>query len=183
MIMKLTDQQGQRLTQMMLAMRPDWIPNKPGTVLIRANESEGFPAADFGHCIRALAAYATETNADGTPAKRTPNVYPEHGRHWTTTAPDGHEAPKARPCGDHDTEPAHNCRSCRADVLAGDRTESMIGKRTTPTVTPGRSPRPNRVRADPALVNPPHPVTGGDLPDEKDPGRAIPHPTPPEASG
>lgn len=180
--MKLTDQQGQRLTTMMLAMRPDWTPNKPGIILAKANDTEGFPAADFNHCIRALATYATETSPDGSFVKRTPNVYPQHGRHWTNTAPDGHEAPPARPCEDHPTEPAHNCRSCKADVLAGDRPENMIGKRTTPTVTPGRSPRPNRTKRDPALATPEHLPAGGDLTTPEERGRAIPHPTPTEPS-
>jgi len=178
--MKLTDQQGQRLTTMMLAMRPDWTPNKPGIVLAKANDTDGFPAADFGHCIRALAAYATETHPDGSFVKRTPNVYPEHGRHWTTTAPDGHDAPPARPCGDHDTEPAHNCRSCLADVKVGDRHPNMIGKRTTPTVTPGRSPRPNRTKRDPALATPGHLPAGGAVTLSNERGRAIPHTTPTE---
>ncbi|HAY44072.1 MAG TPA: hypothetical protein DCY59_11245, partial [Micrococcaceae bacterium] len=143
---------------------------------------------DFGHCIRALAAYATETHADGSFVKRTPNVYPEHGRHWTGTAPEGHEAPKAKPCGDHDTEPAHNCRSCLADVKVGDRPENMIGIRTTPTVTPGRSPRPSSTRKTQALTH------DGDskhqLPTEEpldanetasyEPGRTFPHSTPTE---
>lgn len=144
--MKLTTQQGQRLTTMMLAMRPDWTPNKPENVLIRANEGPGFPAANFGHCIRALANYATETNPDGTFVKRTPNLYPEHGRHWTSTASEEHQAPDAPKCQEHDTEPAHNCRSCLADVKVGDRHPSMIGKSMRPANTPGRSPRPDSTR-------------------------------------
>lgn len=172
--MKLTDQQGQRLTTMMLAMRPDWTNNRPGMVLAKANDSDGFPAADFGHCIRALAAYATETNVDGTHTKRTPNVYPEHGRHWTTTAPAGHEAPKARPCEDHDTEPAHNCRSCKADVLAGERPENMIGKRMPPSGTPERSSQPNDELNTVQESTPPHQPTGGDLTPENNHSQAIP---------
>lgn len=174
--MKLTDQQGQRLTAMMLAMRPDWTPNRPGTILTKANEGPGFPAANFGHCIRALAAYATETNPDGTFVKRTPNVYPEHGRHWTNTAPAEHEIPNPRPCEDHETEPAHNCRSCRADVLVGERAETMIGKQLTVGGTPGRSPRPDSTRPHPKEVKPMHHPAGGDLTPQNESSGTIPRP-------
>ena len=42
-------------------------------------------------------------------------------------APAGHTAPRT-PCGSHPEEPAHNCRCCRADYLAGIRTQDQIGQ-------------------------------------------------------
>ena len=42
-------------------------------------------------------------------------------------APKGQTAPR-NPCGSHPEEPAHNCRCCRADYLAGIRTQNQIGQ-------------------------------------------------------
>lgn len=131
--MKLTDQEGQRLVAAMLAMRPDWIPNKPGLLLHAANQAGGLVfAQDFGHALRALAAYATETGPDGRPAKRTPNLYTADGKHWTSTATEPTALPRQPPCEDHPEEPAHNCRCCWADVKTGQRPQSHIGKTYTP---------------------------------------------------
>lgn len=131
--MKLTDQEGQRLVAAMLAMRPDWIPNKPGRMLLEANQAGGLVfAQDFGHALRALAAYATETGPDGRPVKRTPNLYAADGKHWTSTATEPTALPRQPACEDHPEEPAHNCRCCWADVKTGQRPQSHIGKTYTP---------------------------------------------------
>ena len=75
--MQLTDQEGQRLVQIMLAMRPDWIPNKPGRLLHAANQGDGFAyAQDYGHVIRAHAHYATHTGPGGRHHYRPPDLYP-----------------------------------------------------------------------------------------------------------
>lgn len=130
---KLTDQEGARLTAIMTNTRPDWIPNKPGLVLKEANEGEGFPGRDFGHCVRALAHYATQTDASGAHAKRTPNFYPQDGKHWAATAPDDWQAPRTwKPCEDHPTFEASCCRACWGDIKAGLRPENMLGKHHTP---------------------------------------------------
>ena len=127
--MKLTDQEGQRLVSAMLAMRPDWIPNKPGRTLHTANEADGLPfAQDFGHALRALAAYATETGRDGRPAKRIPDYYLEAGKHWTSTATEPTTLPQGPPCEDHPEQEATNCRCCWADHKVGQRPVSHIGK-------------------------------------------------------
>ena len=131
--MKLTDQEGIRLVQAMLAMRPDWTANKPGILLRETNANGGLPhAQDFGHALRALAYYATETSPDGRPAKRTPNLYPADGRHWTTTAATPAALPQGPPCEDHPEEPARNCRCCWADVKTGHRPPTHIGKKYQP---------------------------------------------------
>lgn len=130
---KLTDQEGARLTAIMTAARPDWIPNKPGLVLKEANDGEGFPGKDFGHCIRALAHYATQTDASGAHAKRTPNFYPQDGKHWSQTAPEDWQPPRTwKPCEDHPTFEASCCRACWGDIKAGLRPENMLGKHHTP---------------------------------------------------
>ncbi|MET4059977.1 hypothetical protein ABIB35_001522 [Arthrobacter sp. UYP6] len=127
--MKLTDQEGQRLVSVMLAMRPDWIPNKPGRMLLEANQAGGLVfAQDFGHALRALAAYATETGPDGRPAKRTPNLYTADGKHWTSTATEPTALPQQPACEDHPEQEAHNCRCCWADHKVGQRPQSHIGK-------------------------------------------------------
>lgn len=131
--MKLTDQEGQRLVAMMLAMRPDWTPNKPGRLLHETNQAGGLThAQDYGHAIRALAAYATETGLDGRHTKRTPNLYPADGRHWTTTATQPHALPQGPPCEDHPEQEAANCRCCWADIKVGQRPTTHIGKHHTP---------------------------------------------------
>ncbi|WP_066298905.1 hypothetical protein [Arthrobacter luteolus] len=131
--MKLTDQEGQRLAAIMIVMRPDWTPNKPGILLHTVNQGDGFiHAQDFGHTIRALAHYATETGPDGRPAKRTPNLYPEDGQHWTATATNPAALPQGPPCEDHPEEPARNCRCCWADVKTGHRPPTHIGKKYQP---------------------------------------------------
>ena len=131
--MKLTDQEGQRLVAMMLAMRPDWTPNKPSLLLHAANQGDGFIyAQDYGHVIRALAHYATETGPDGRHHYRTPDLYPADGRHWTTTATKPEALPPGPACEDHPEEPARNCRCCWADVRVGDRPHHLIGKHHQP---------------------------------------------------
>ena len=130
---KLTDQEGQRLTAMMVAARPDWTPNKPGLILKEANETDGLPGRDFGHCIRALAHYATQTDPAGGWAKRTPNFYPQDGKHWAATAPDDWQAPRARVfCLDHPTFDASTCTACWGDIKAGIRPENLLGKHHNP---------------------------------------------------
>ena len=125
---KLDRQQGQRLTAALLAMRPDWTPNNPGRMLEAINEAEGFPGVDFGHCIRALAHYATATGDDGRHQYRTPDIFPRDGKHWTVTAPETWQRPKAPDCPDHIGESAPTCRGCHADVKCGQRPAEMIGK-------------------------------------------------------
>ena len=131
--MRLSNQEGQRLVAAMLAMRPDWIPNQPGKLLLETNEAGGFPfAQDFGHVFRALAVYATDVGPDGRHAKRTPNLFPADGKHWTSTATDPAVLPRGPACEDHPEEVAANCRCCWADVKTGQRPATHIGKHYQP---------------------------------------------------
>jgi len=129
---RLSTQEGQRLTTAMLAMRPDWTPNKPGVMLAAINENEGLPGKDFGHALRALAHYATAQSDDGRHQYRTPDIYPRDGKHWTTTAPENWTKPKPPPCQVHIGEDGPTCRCCIADVKLGDRPANMIGKHWQP---------------------------------------------------
>ena len=131
--MKLSEQEGLRVVQMMLAMRPDWIRNKPGLMLREVNEAGGLPLAeDFGHVVRALAAYATAKGPDGRHAKKIPDFFFEDGRHWSSTAAGPVAAPRGPACEDHPEEQATNCRCCQADVKVGQRPATHIGKHYQP---------------------------------------------------
>lgn len=170
--MKLTDQEGLRLTQMMLAMRPDWTPNQPGRMLAEHNDNHGFPGTDFGHCIRALSAYATETRPDGTHAKRTPDIYPKTGKHWTSTAanntglPD-HGPPRELQCPEHDL-PENACKSQHYATPPPD------GWKTWLKEDPGATLPPH------GHTEQPHQLTGGDMSADNDPSGTSTHNAHPE---
>lgn len=138
---RLDDQQGKRLTQIMLAIRPDWTNNHPGTMLREVNEGMGFlHASDFEHMIRAVAHYATLRDENGRHHYRAPDIYPRDGEHWTLTAPKGFEKPKGSPCEDHSWLEADTCRCCWADVKAGLRPRDAVGMHWAP---PDTEPEPN----------------------------------------
>lgn len=132
--MILTRSQGQRLVQIIKLMRPDWSNNPVDKILSEANQGDGIPAHDFEHALRAAAHYATMTEPNGGYLKRTPNLYITTGKHWNDTAPakSNHAHVKMRQCEDHDGQDAHTCRSCRADIMLGDRPEHLMGKRLAP---------------------------------------------------
>ncbi|WP_346921326.1 hypothetical protein [Glutamicibacter creatinolyticus] len=136
--MILTRSQGQRLVQLIKLMRPDWSNNPVEKILQEANQGDGIPAHDFDHAVRAAAHYATTTGMDGGYVKRTPNLFVASGKHWDDTAPPRSIHTKVRmpECEDHAGQDAHACRSCRADILLGDRPESMMGKRLSGPPSP-----------------------------------------------
>lgn len=144
--MILTRSQGERLAELIKLMRPDWDDRGIVKTLQDANRTEGLPAHDFDHAIRAAAAYATETAPGGGYAKRTPTFLAQPGKHWDTTAParSTHTRANVPPCEDHAGQDAHTCRSCRADIMLGDRPEHMMGKRLSGPPTP---PPPNYKQA------------------------------------
>lgn len=80
-------------------------------------------------------------NAANTPTNRTPAVIPLPGPHWPTPeAGDPRVARPARPCEDHPTFEAHNCRCCLADVKVGDRPRDRVGLRLVSQVVPQDGP-------------------------------------------
>lgn len=108
-------------------MRPDWTKNNPGQLLADAN-TDGLPGRDFGHALRALAAYCTARDGSGGWQYRTPNLFIHDGKYWTTTAPADWVRARPPECPDHIGKDSTNCSSCWADVKTGYRPESHIGK-------------------------------------------------------
>ena len=113
--------QAQALVQILHAIRltrgngvADWHPKAIENTL---REGHTHPAP-FGDIVVALTRYATDSD------KRVPSFLWDALADW---APKGQVAPRT-PCGSHPEEPAHNCRCCRADYLAGFRTQDQIGK-------------------------------------------------------
>lgn len=140
MTYKPTTTEGQALHQLAIALRPDWTRNDPGSTWY-AKTSGTFPHAEnFEHCIHALITYATETK-DGKHVKRTPNVYPEDGKHWQATRPAA--APTDRPgreaiCQDHTAYNKRTCPVCTDEIDEGKRTPDQRGKRIRQVVpSPG----------------------------------------------
>lgn len=127
---KPTDVEGQALHQLAIALRPDWIRNKPGTTWYAKTSNGVFVHAEnFEHCIQALIAYATEQR-DGKPVKRTPDIYPDEGDHWETTRPIEHQRPgKQRPCQDHTAYSERTCPVCADEIAARQRSPQQRGKR------------------------------------------------------
>jgi len=129
---RLSDDEGRRLTTIMLALRPDWAANNPGPKLAATNREHGLPGTNFDHCARALTAYATLTNDHGRYHYRTPDLYPRDGAYWETTAPDAGQRTKPKePCPSHPDDPAGhwpNCGGCWSEIKAGDRPRDMLGK-------------------------------------------------------
>lgn len=129
--MILTQSQGERLKQILLASRPDWDDRGVTKILQDANRANGFPAHDFDHAIRAAASYSTSITDLGGYSRKTPAFYPTTGTHWDSTAPadSKHTKHRGAPCEDHVGQEASTCRSCRADILLGDRREDQQGKK------------------------------------------------------
>ena len=94
--------------------KPDW--NHTAVCnTIRKNLDHPAP---YGDIVVALVKYARDSD------KRVPSFIWDALADW---APAGQTAPRS-PCGSHPEEPAHNCRCCRADYLAGIRTQNQIGQ-------------------------------------------------------
>ena len=74
--------------------------------------------APYPEIVVALTKYARDSD------KRVPSFMFDALADWHEP---GTVAPR-NPCGSHPEEPAHNCRCCRADYLAGIRTQNQIGQ-------------------------------------------------------
>lgn len=113
--------QAQVLTEMITVIRctkhrtnnPDWHPTAIENVL-RDNHTHPAP---YPTIVQALVKYATDSD------KRTPSFLFDALADWHEP---GTIAPK-NPCEDHGF-PAHNCHSCKADILVGDRPPEFMGK-------------------------------------------------------
>ena len=91
----------------------DWHPKAIENTL---REGHQHPAP-YPDIVVALTRYARDSD------KRVPNFIFDALADW---APAGHAAPRT-PCEDHGF-PAHNCHSCKADILVGDRPPEFMGK-------------------------------------------------------
>lgn len=129
--MILTRSEGERLTRMLSAMRPDFDSQGIARILQKANQDGGLPGHNYDHAIRAAAHYATMANPDGSYAKHTPAMYPATGAHWDQTAPTNsrHRRHQEPPCEEHSGQTARTCVCCWADIKLGERPEAMLGKR------------------------------------------------------
>ena len=74
--------------------------------------------APYPEIVVALTKYARDSD------KRVPSFMFDALADWHEP---GTVAPR-NPCGSHPEESAHNCRCCRADYLAGIRTQAQIGQ-------------------------------------------------------
>lgn len=91
----------------------DWHPKAIEKTLFE-NRTHPAPYADI---VVALTKYARDSD------KRVPSFLWDALADW---APPGQTAPRT-PCEDHGF-PAHNCHSCKADILVGDRPPEFMGK-------------------------------------------------------
>ena len=91
----------------------DWHPKAIENTL---REGHQHPAP-YGEIVVALTRYAKDSD------KRVPSFMFDALADW---APPGQTAPRT-PCEDHGF-PAHNCHSCKADILVGDRPPEFLGK-------------------------------------------------------
>lgn len=148
-----TDPEGQALHQLAIALRPDWTRNDPGSTWYTRTGGSFPHAENYLHCVHALIAYATEPK-DSKSYKRTPDLYPEDGRHWEATRPTA--TPTDRPgresiCQDHTAYSKRTCPICADEIDEGKRTPDQRGKKIRQIVpSPGirtRQPEPSPTRA------------------------------------
>jgi len=174
MTYRLTDDEGRRLTAIMTTIRPDWARNNPGPKLAATNRDTGLPGINFDHCVRALAAYATQTNDQGRHHYRTPDLYPLDGAYWQTTAPDPSQRTAPRtPCPAHPEDSAGHwphCQGCWSEIKTGDRPRDFLGKRYEPLDGPDPA-----LRANPHHQTPTPNATESNLPTKHPhPGTQVP---------
>lgn len=112
--MSITEQQGRAVAFLLHELRPDW--GIASLVSLIGKHAE----TDLGALTVAAVTKAME------PTCQTPGPIFHPGPHWPAAAKA--EAPKPVPCPDHVGENAHNCRCCWADIKAGVRPETSLGK-------------------------------------------------------
>jgi hypothetical protein len=131
-----TDVEGQALHQLAIALRPDWEPNNPGNTWYTKTRGTFPHAQNYVHCIDALIHYATKSD----PRKRTPDIYPEDGKHWDATRPAPEvDRPGREPiCQDHTAYNARTCPVCSDEIRTKHRSPQQRGKRIRQVVpSPG----------------------------------------------
>jgi hypothetical protein len=114
----ITDQQARAIAYLLHEIRPDWGVASLVSLIDKHHDT------DLGGLVIAATTKAMEATCQ-TPA---PIFHP--GNHWPAKAKA--RMPKPQPCPDHIGEAGHNCRCCQADVKAGLRPLTHIGKHWTP---------------------------------------------------
>jgi hypothetical protein len=112
----ITDRQANMLAHVLHEIRPSWAIDGTRKVFER-NKDHPSPFADI------LAAAVT---AARDPDTQTPGRIFQVSLHWPPAAKA--RLPKPEPCEDHIGQDAHTCRSCWADLKAGIRPQTHIGK-------------------------------------------------------
>lgn len=120
----LTQTQAAIIANALHEIRPDW---PQASLMTQLWEHRDHPAT-FADTLVAAVTKAQDTDL------RTPAAIWNPGPHWPDTSREAvtAHAEQGPRCEDHTTEPAATCRSCRGDVLAGERTEEQVGKRLNP---------------------------------------------------
>jgi hypothetical protein len=116
----ITENQAKALASLLHEIRPRW--SKPAMLkLLEKNHTHPAPFADIT---------AAAVSAARDPKVETPGAFFIDQRFWPAEAKA--HLPKPPPCPDHIGEQAHNCRCCKADVHAGIRPATHIGKHHEP---------------------------------------------------
>lgn len=116
----ITETQARALAGLLHEIRPKW--SVSGTLkVLERNHAHPAPFPDIT---------AAAINAARDPKVETPGLIFADHRFWPAEAKSW--APKPESCPDHIGEQAHNCRCCHADIKAGLRPETHIGKTWTP---------------------------------------------------
>lgn len=118
--MTINDQQARALAYLLHEERPDW-----GVTSLLSLIGKHKDAVNIGPLTIAAMSKALEVTC------KTPAPIFQEGSHWPLKAKV--TLPKPEPCEAHIGQDAHTCRSCHADVKAGDRPEAMIGRRWEPS--------------------------------------------------
>jgi hypothetical protein len=116
----ITEMQARILAALLNEIRPRW---SVGSMLKILEKHHQHPAKFVDIALAAV-------TAARDPSVETPGMFFNDTRFW----PEDIKAklPKPPDCVDHDGQDAYTCRSCKADVLCGDRPPDMIGKHYDP---------------------------------------------------
>lgn len=119
----ITEKQAKMIAHVLHEIRPAW--GIEGTLKVLDRNKDH--TAPFGDILAAAVCAARD------PSTQTPGRIFEVRIHWPATI--RAQLPKPPSCEDHIGQDAYTCRSCHADIKAGERPESMLGKRWNPPDT------------------------------------------------
>ena len=121
----ITKPQAEALAGILHELRPEWgIP----ALMTLIGRNINHPAS-FANLTLAAVTAANRKGPDGNYVARTPAVIYQPGKHWEHPVGETPATiPAGPPCEDHPEFQAHNCRCCWADIKAGIRPETALGK-------------------------------------------------------